>query len=158
MGMKQNVSSPFRNMELVAKRDLTCSHSAVVEIGKLEPSCLYIAAIDTEQRSANLLLRVYTASAPRFRELSAPETQYLLQAQATAPNVTDRDSFSSQGSADNQMNPAAIGIKATAGPYDGRGPYDGPQYDHPFQADDSWREWNRKENGADAISFPKLIQ
>lgn len=146
VGVKQNVSSPFKNLELLAYKDLTRSHSVVVEIGKLEPSCLYIAVIDSEHRSSNLRLRVCTGSAPRFRELSAPETQYLLQAQATAPNVADRDSFSSNGSADHgHQSPISRGYA---------GPYENLHY-HP---DQDYHEWDRKGHDVEAITLPRMIQ
>jgi len=104
VGVRQNVSSPFRNLELLAVRPPTKAHSVVAEVARLEPNCLYIVAMDLESRSPSAMLRVMTASAPRLRELSAPESSYFLQAQEKATPVIDADSFSSQGSADHQVN------------------------------------------------------
>merc|ERR1712232_550253 len=99
VGVRQNVSSPFRNLELLVQKPITKARSVVAEVARLEPNCLYIAAMDTEYRTEFATLRVFTAAAPRFRELSAPESQYFLQAQASAPTAIERhDSFSSQGS------------------------------------------------------------
>jgi hypothetical protein len=149
VAMKQNVSSPFKNMELLTKRELTKAHSVVVEIGRLEPHCLYIAVIDSEYRSSSLKLRVFTATAPRLRELSSPETQYLLQAQATAPEAQDRDSFDSEGGAD---NPMSHGMRGHAVPYDAN-PND-PQ----FQCDDVYHEWSHRGSKTDANSLTRMVQ
>mmetsp|Transcript_3852 Transcript_3852/g.4918 ORF Transcript_3852/g.4918 Transcript_3852/m.4918 type:complete len:803 (+) Transcript_3852:109-2517(+) len=135
VGVRQNVSSPFRNLELLAKRDLTRAHCAVVEVAKLEPSCLYIAVIDSEYRSEQLLLHVYTTCLPRFRELSSPESSYLLQAQEEAPAAADHDSFSSQGSVD----------------------YTGPRsidYSE-FRSEEGWRDLG-DEGGA--MHLPRILQ
>lgn len=100
VGVRQNVSSPFTNLELLAERPPAKVHSIFVEVARLEPNCLYIAAVDMEDHPLpSATLRVLTASAPRFRELSAPESSYFLQAQPSAPQAVDTDSFSSQGSA-----------------------------------------------------------
>jgi len=108
VGARQNVSSPFKNLELIAERAPTKARSVVVEISKLEPDCLYIAAVDAEPCELPFaVLRVLTAATPRFRELSAPETSYFLHSQATAAPVVDRDSFSSQGSV--EMGSGLIG-------------------------------------------------
>jgi len=155
MGMKQNVSSPFKNLELLASRDLTRAHSAIVEVGKLEPNCLYIAVIDSEYKTTQLRLKVVASglNPSRFRELSAPETQYLLQAQATAPHVENCDSFSSNGSAD-QMGQH----RGHPSPYD----HSPQQRDQPqFQPDSGWQEWHEQQeydNGKGSINFQKMIQ
>eukprot|EP00929_Paragymnodinium_shiwhaense_P108527 TRINITY_DN74846_c0_g1_i1.p1 TRINITY_DN74846_c0_g1~~TRINITY_DN74846_c0_g1_i1.p1 ORF type:complete len:849 (+),score=154.38 TRINITY_DN74846_c0_g1_i1:147-2693(+) len=104
VGVRQNVSSPFRNLELLVQKPITKARSVVAEVARLEPNCLYMAAIDAEYPCDFAMLRIFTAVPPRFRELSAPESQYFLQAQASAPQALEQDSFSSQGSAD--MNPA----------------------------------------------------
>merc|ERR1711924_216024 len=116
VGVKQNVSSPFKNLELLGKRELSKAHSVVIEVAKMEPNTLYIAAIDSEYPGANLLLRVYTACPPRLRELTQPETQYLLQAQATAPIAADHDSFSSQGSHADHLDNHAHGMMSPPHP------------------------------------------
>eukprot|EP00811_Abedinium_folium_P023710 NODE_3334_length_2051_cov_5.047817.p1 GENE.NODE_3334_length_2051_cov_5.047817~~NODE_3334_length_2051_cov_5.047817.p1 ORF type:complete len:344 (-),score=56.79 NODE_3334_length_2051_cov_5.047817:130-1161(-) len=100
VGVRQNVSSPFRNLELLAIKPPTKAHSVFVEVARLEPNCLYIVAVDLEYRCMWALLQVFTGSAPRFRELSPPESSYFLQAQPDA-GCAERDSFSSQGSIDN---------------------------------------------------------
>jgi len=104
VGQRQNVSNPFRNLELIVSRPPVKAHSVVCEVARLEPSCLYIVAMDSEQPCPHAALRVLTASVPRFRELSAPESSYFLQAQAIAPTAVDYDSFSSSGSAENQVH------------------------------------------------------
>jgi len=153
VGGKQNVSSPFKNLELMAKRALTAAHSVIVEVSKLEPSCLYIAVIESQYRSTGLRLRVFTASTPRFRELSAPETQYLLQAQATAPSAADHDSFSSQGSADNH------GVMRAPSHYGHAAPYD-HGYDHGQQGetDPNWHQWRQEDQQKDEVSLPRILQ
>jgi hypothetical protein len=150
VGAKQNVSNPFKNLELLAKKDLTRAHSVVIEVAKLEANSLYIAAIDSEYRSANLLLRVYTACPPRFRELSQPETQYFVQAQATAQAVMDRDSFSSQGSQADNLGPS---MRNQQSPY----AYEQPMMPPHYQQDDGWQEWGQ-EAQTETVHLPKMIQ
>lgn len=147
-GVKQNVSSPFKNLELLGKKDLSNAHSIVIEVAKMEPNTLYIAAIDSEHRSDNLLLRVYTACPPKLRELSQPETQYLFQAQATAPIAADHDSFSSQGS---QADPQ--GMMSPPHPHHGY-IYETPQY---YGHDDYERNWGQ-EADTETVHLPKMIQ
>ncbi|CAE8701303.1 unnamed protein product, partial [Polarella glacialis] len=108
-GVKQNVSSPFKNLELLAEKLPTKVRSVMVEIAKLEPNCLYVAAAISEpgRPLALATLRVLTASALRgFRELSAPESSYFLKAEQTATPAIDTDSFSSQGSLENGFAPS----------------------------------------------------
>jgi len=101
VGARQNVSSPFTNLELVAEKELTKARTVMVEIPRLEPDCLYLVAPEMEGPVAFAAsLRALAARAPRFRELSAPESSYFLQAQPSAPRATDADSFSSEDSAE----------------------------------------------------------
>lgn len=100
VGVRQNVSSPFKNLELLVARPPVRARSVVAEVARLEPNSLYIVAIESEYQCPFATLRILSASAPRFRELSAPEASYFLQAQASAPTATDGGSFSSQGSAE----------------------------------------------------------
>jgi len=101
--MKQNVSSPFKNLELLAEKTISKARSVMVEVAKLEPNCLYVASVTSSLNNPLkfAVLRVLTASAPRFRELSAPESSYFLKAEETAERAVDTDSFSSQGSLEN---------------------------------------------------------
>ncbi|CAE6954347.1 DEK1, partial [Symbiodinium natans] len=104
-GVKQNVSNPFKPLELVAERPISQARSVMVEVPKLEPNCLYVASIlfppNASPTSPDLaVLRVLTASSMRFRELSLPESAYFLQAEEAAASrplfAVDTDSFSSQ--------------------------------------------------------------
>jgi hypothetical protein len=149
VGVKQNVSSPFKNLELLARKEFTKSHSVLIEVAKLEPNSLYIAVIDSEYRSDNLLLRVYTGCAPRLRELSQPETQYLLQAQSMAPIVVDHDSFSSQGSQVEHTGPSMMSPPHHQHPYMHESPH--------YEPDDYGRDWGR-ETETETIHLPKMIQ
>lgn len=97
-GLRQNVSSPFRNLELLAERPPTPARTVVLEVARMEADCLYIAAPEFQPQCDYAVLRVLTAVVPRFRELSAPEFSYFLQAQGSAPVAPDSNSFSSQGS------------------------------------------------------------
>eukprot|EP00913_Durusdinium_trenchii_P007836 g7354.t1 len=90
-GVKQNVSNPFKPLELV--------HSAMVEVPKLEPNCLYVVStVYTPDAAPDFVaLRVLTSTCMRFRELSVPESAYFLQAEEQAvPALASYDSFSSQ--------------------------------------------------------------
>ncbi|CAK0826516.1 unnamed protein product [Prorocentrum cordatum] len=98
VGARQNVSSPFGNLELLAEKPITKARSVLVEVARLEPHSLYIAVAVSEFGLQCAKLRVLTQCNMRFRELSAPESRYLLQAEETAVAVADSDSFSSQGS------------------------------------------------------------
>jgi hypothetical protein len=158
VGVKQNVSSPFKNLELLAKQELTPAHSVIVEVSKLEPNCLYIAVIESQYKCASLKLKVFTASTPRFRELSAPETQYLLQAQATAPSAADRDSFDSEGG--DSPDHGAV-MRGHSNPYEGGGhanPYDHRDQHQHLGVDPHWQQWNQQENEKDAAPLAKILQ
>merc|ERR1719161_1326881 len=85
-------------MELLLTKPLTKAHSVIADVPRLEPSCLYIVAVDSQYRCPRIVLRVFCSAALKFRELSAPEASYFLTAQASASTAVDRDSFSSQGS------------------------------------------------------------
>jgi hypothetical protein len=149
VGVKQNVSSPFKNLELLAKRDITKAHSVVVEVAKLEANSLYIAVIDSESRSANVLLRVYTACPPRLRELTNPEMMYLQQAQATATIAADRDSFSSQDLEGENFGPAIMSPPHPEHPYMYKSPH--------YEPEDYGRQWGQ-EADTETIHLPKMIQ
>jgi len=138
VGVRQNVSSPFRNLELLAARAPAKAHSVVVEVARLEPSCLYIAAADSEYQNAYLVLRVLTACAPRFRELSAPESSYLLQAQAAAPEAEHDGSFSSQDDS-----------------REGRSPERNLDYSD-MRAAEGWRGFDEGER--ESIRMPRVLQ
>lgn len=104
-GVKQNVSNPFKPLELVAEMPISQSgRSVMVEVPKLEPNCLYVASIIYSPNAPPdlAILRVLTASSMRFRELSVPESAYFLQAEEQVGGrplyAIDTDSFSSQGS------------------------------------------------------------
>lgn len=162
VGLKQNVSSPFKNMELVAKRELVAAHSVTIEINKMETNALYVAVIESQYRSSSLRLRVFTGATPRFRELSAPETQYLLQAQATAPVAADHDSFSSQGSAGEHRD--AI-MRGQSNPYhhSGHSGYDpsahsGYDHGHNVEIDPQWQQWKQQDQQKEGLSLPKILQ
>mmetsp|Transcript_66122 Transcript_66122/g.134571 ORF Transcript_66122/g.134571 Transcript_66122/m.134571 type:complete len:689 (-) Transcript_66122:11-2077(-) len=147
VGVKQNVSSPFKNLELLAERPMSKAHTVVLEVARLEPTCLYIAAVESEHGCTYANLRILTAMAPRFRELSAPESSYFLQAQTTAPHAIDTDSFSSQGSVENNMNGANVGaVNARSDPMK-----DG--YDPGLQ--NGWNDWADDD---DLIKVPKFLQ
>jgi hypothetical protein len=98
VGVRQNVSSPFGNLELLAEQPVTKARSVLLEVARLEPFSLYIAVAVSEFGLQCAKLRVLTQSNMRFRELSVPESSYLLQAEKSAVAVTDSESFSSQGS------------------------------------------------------------
>jgi hypothetical protein len=151
VGVRQNVSSPFRNLELLAEQPLSKAHSAVVEVARLEPNSLYIAAMESEYGCAYASLRVLTASAPRFRELSAPESSYFLQAQPDAPHAIDTDSFSSQGSMENNSNAANVAAGRPNARMDPmkRG-FDGG-------AQDGWRDWGNNDDDI-VIRMPPFLQ
>eukprot|EP00931_Biecheleriopsis_adriatica_P091695 TRINITY_DN65580_c0_g1_i1.p1 TRINITY_DN65580_c0_g1~~TRINITY_DN65580_c0_g1_i1.p1 ORF type:complete len:764 (+),score=128.62 TRINITY_DN65580_c0_g1_i1:26-2293(+) len=102
-GVKQNVSNPFKHLELLAEKPMTKARSVLVELPKLEPSCLYVASVtcSSDEPLRFAVLRVLTATNQRFRELSAPESSYFLKAEETATQALDGDSFSSQGSMEN---------------------------------------------------------
>lgn len=108
-GAKQNVSNPFKPLELLAEKLASKVHSVTVEIPKLEPNCLYVASTVTSPEASPdfAVLRVLTSMPMRFRELSVPESAYFLQAEEQAVPAVDTDSFSSQGSAeDHAQEPA----------------------------------------------------
>lgn len=152
VGARQNVSSPFRNLELLAERPLIKAHTVVLEVARLEPTCLYIAAVDSENRCPFAVLRVYTLIATRFRQLSAPESSYFLQAQSAAVAVTDTDSFSSQGSLgnDNGCNHQQNSQLNSARDDPMRRP--GIAHD----AAEGWREWPIDDG--DTIKIPPFLQ
>lgn len=102
-GAKQNVSSPFKNLELIAEKEIIKTRSVTVEVAKLEPHCLYVASLSCASAApAFCKLHVLTGTQPRFRELSAPESSYFLKAESCAPHALETsDSFSSQASLDN---------------------------------------------------------
>lgn len=97
VGGRQNVSNPFRNLELVAECAPCKAHSLIVEVPKLDPKSIYVAAIcrETEEKLPFALLQVLTSSMPRLRVLSVPESLYFLKAQSEALDAVDSDSFSS---------------------------------------------------------------
>ena len=103
-GAKQNVSNPFKPLELLAERPASKVHSVTVELPKLEPNCLYVAStVYSPEASPDFaVLRVLTSMPMRFRELSVPESAYFLQAEEQASPALDNDSFSSQGSGKEQ--------------------------------------------------------
>jgi len=148
VGVRQNVSSPFTNLELLAERPPAKVRSIFVEVARLEPDCLYIATVDMEDQPLSCAtLRVLTASAPRFRELFAPESSYFLQAQPNAPQAVDNDSFSSQGSVEygaagvspSRRDPMRLAeAKAIHG-----------------KASGTWKEWAEDE---DAIHLPAFLK
>eukprot|EP00930_Biecheleria_cincta_P039541 TRINITY_DN27175_c0_g1_i1.p1 TRINITY_DN27175_c0_g1~~TRINITY_DN27175_c0_g1_i1.p1 ORF type:complete len:751 (+),score=107.80 TRINITY_DN27175_c0_g1_i1:11-2263(+) len=96
-GAKQNVSSPFKNLELIAEKEISKTRSVTVEVAKLEPHCLYVASLSCASAApAFCKLRILMSSQPRFRELSAPESSYFLKAETCAPHALEAsDSFSS---------------------------------------------------------------
>jgi len=143
-GVRQNVSSPFNNLELVAERTLSREHSAMLEVPRLEPNSLYVAAMDSEFRCPFALVRVLAASMPRFRELSAPEATYFLQAQANATQATDCDSFSSQGSFGNANNGSLSRQPTGNGWPDSQGAC--PGYSR------------RDQKDTDAINMPRMLK
>merc|ERR1712039_1015569 len=100
VGGRQNVSSPFQNMELVTSKPLLKAHTVVADVARLEPDCLYVAVVDSQYRCPRMVLRCFCAQPMKFRELSAPESSHFLQAQANAFTDVDNDSFSSHGSAE----------------------------------------------------------
>jgi hypothetical protein len=126
VGGRQNVSSPFHNLELLMTKPLSKSHSVCADLPRLEPSCLYVIAVDSQYRCPRVSLKVYCSAALKFRELSAPEASYFLQAQSTAISAADRDSFSSQGSCDHPGGPHATGGVIDALP---ESPADGLPFD-----------------------------
>jgi hypothetical protein len=98
VGVRQNVSSPFRNLEMLVEKTAVKARSVVVEVPRLEPASLYVAVADSESPLECATLRVLTSSAMRFRELSAPESTYFLEAQETAVAVAEFDSFTTEAS------------------------------------------------------------
>lgn len=96
-GAKQNVSSPFKNLELIAEKEISKTRSVTVEVAKLEPHCLYVASLSCASAApAFCKLHILTSSQPRFRELSAPESSYFLKAESCASHALETaDSFSS---------------------------------------------------------------
>lgn len=106
-GVKQNVSNPFKPLELVAEKPASKVHSAMVEVPKLEPNCLYVVStVYTPDAAPDFVaLRVLTSTCMRFRELSVPESAYFLQAEEQAvPALASYDSFSSQGSTEEDLH------------------------------------------------------
>jgi len=144
VGVRQNVSSPFNNLEMIAERPAAKVHSVFVELPHLEPDCLYIAAMEATDACTYASLRVLTACLPRFRELSAPESSYFLQAQAAASPALDTDSFSSQGSAE---------VRCV-----GPAPAPGPRVDPMRRMDGNqdWSEW--PPDTSEAIKVPYFLQ
>lgn len=86
VGARQDVSNPFRNLEILAERHIS-ARSVVVELPQLEPSCLYLATVELDDPSSWAALRVFTSSSQRFRELSTPEAAYFVEAQSSASIV-----------------------------------------------------------------------
>lgn len=146
VGLRQNVSNPFWNLELLAERPLTKAHSVTLELARLEPTCLYIAVVDSQYSYPQAVLRVLTASAPRFRVLSAPESSYFLQAQSTATPAMDTDSFSSTGLHTSASN--CLGGKAISG--------DAMRKAAGSREADGWRVLSSDE--ADGIKVPPFLK
>lgn len=147
VGVKQNVSSPFGNLELIAEQRPQRLHSFAIELANLEPSSLYIASIDTDNLCNYTALRIFVGAAARFRELSAPETSYFLQAQSTAIAAINNDSFSSFESFNMQSHSGAIHLREM--PFDAL-------HGHAMDGQDGWREWPTDE--VEGIKIPPFLQ
>jgi len=147
VGVRQNVSSPFGNLELIAEQPPLRHHSFAIELAHLEPSSLYIASIDTDNLCNYTALRVFVGSAPRFRQLSAPETSYFLQAQSTAIAAINNDSVSSFESIN--MHGHSGGNHLREMPVD-------LLHGHVIDGQDGWREWPTDE--AEGIKIPPFLQ
>lgn len=144
VGVRQNVSSPFRNLELVAERRPAKVRGCMVELQRLEVGCLYIACADLDKACTFATLRVLTACDPRFRELSPPESSYFLQAQLSAPPVlSEVDSFS-----DGDEEATAIGAAAEAS---------SPRRLDPMRpgVGESWHDW---EDTAIHVKLPAFLK
>jgi len=147
VGVRQNVSSPFGNLELIAEQPPQRLHSFAIEIAHLEPNSLYIASIDTDNLCNYTALRIFVGASPRFRELSAPETSYFLEAQSTAIAVINNDSFSSYESFNVQSLSGANRLREL--------PFD-PVHGHAIDGQDGWREWPTDE--VEGIKIPPFLQ
>jgi hypothetical protein len=145
VGVRQNVSSPFKNLELLLTKSPTKARSITAEIPRLEANCLYIVAMDTSYNLPYMSLRVLTASAPRFRELSAPEVSYFQQASATCPVAVADGSFSSQGSSAEQRE------LAHGDGHHERGYHEGGE---PVAGDAEWSTTSHQ----DRLHMPRFVQ
>jgi len=159
-GVKQNVSNPFKPLELVADKPMVQARSVMVELPKLEPNCLYVASVLFSPDAAPDLaaLRVLTSSSTRFRELSLPESAYFLQAEEEAAMAIDTDSFSTQGSHEHvPLSAARHDLRASASgavDLDGSAASDGWQGS---AASDAWPDMDLGLGLGD-VKLPEFLQ
>jgi len=103
-------ANPFEPLELISRRPLGKTRSACVEFS-LEPYALYVVSVDSQYKCPRCILRFACSTEVQFRELSAPEAEHFLAAQAGAVEVKQLEMSPRSDSGDDGGFCRGLGLK-----------------------------------------------